>query len=122
MNNSEVPVMQVYSQQEFINQREADVKKLNEYYILILSDAKTIHGIAGQMNEKIYEGDDKFDKINKNNTNQIQDIKKANSELEQARELTNKRNKTIMCCTLFAVLLMCILGTSVYFMFFYDQN
>lgn len=45
---------------------------------------------------------------------QVDDVKAANSELMAAQEISAKRNKNIFCWTVFVIVLLCILGGSVY--------
>ena len=49
---------------------------------------------------------------------QLDNVKTSNEELEKARELTAKRNKSMCMCTLLAIALASILGVSIYFLFF----
>lgn len=107
----DVPVMQAYTQEQFVSNRNDKLQQLNK-------DAKDIKDIASSINEKIYEHDDKLDVISKEMNKQVDDLKTGNQELLSARELTAKRNKSIACWTLFAVILASILGLSLYFLFF----
>ena len=69
------------------------------------------------INENIYDQDDKLDSVNKKMENQVVDLKKGNEELHQAQVLSEKRNKNLMCWTLFAAVLAVILVVSVYYLF-----
>ena len=69
------------------------------------------------INEKIYDQDDKLDSVNKKMGNQVVDLKRGNEDLHQAQVLAEKRNKSIMCWTLFAATLATILLVSIYYMF-----
>lgn len=80
-------------------------------------DAVTIREIAGSINEKIYDQDDKLDSVNKKMQDQVKDVKDGNRELHQARIITEKRNKNLMCWTLIAATLAAILGLSIYYLF-----
>lgn len=103
-----VPVKMVYDQTKFIEDREKQVRQLN-------SDAKEVHSIAGQINEKIYQQDDKLDSLNKNMNNDLSNIQEANKELEQTRTITAARNKNLGRWTAIVVVLSLILGLSIYF-------
>lgn len=103
-----VPVKMVYDQAKFIEDREKQVRQLN-------SDAKEVHSIAGQMNEKIYQQDDKLDSLNKNMNNDLSNIQEANKELEQTRTITAARNKNLGRWTAIVVVLSLVLGLSIYF-------
>ena len=74
--------------------------------------------MAQQINVKIYDQGNKLDEVNKKMGDQVQDVKKANEELAEAREITAKRNKNMMCYIIFVVCGVIILGASIYFMFF----
>jgi hypothetical protein len=50
-------------------------------------------------------------------TNQVTDLKDGNKELHQAQILSEKRNKNLMCWTLFAACLAAILIVSLYYLF-----
>lgn len=73
--------------------------------------------IAVSINEKIYDQDDKLDSVNKKMENQVVDLKKGNEELHQAQILSEKRNKNLMCWTLFAATLAAVLIVSLYYLF-----
>ena len=111
----DVPVMQVYSQENFINNRQDKLQQMNQ-------DAKDIKHIATSINEKIYEQDDKLDIISKEMNKQVDDLKTGNQELVEARILTSKRNKSLACWTLFILILASVLGVSIYFLFFNNKD
>ena len=103
--------MQVYSQEQFVTNRNDKIHQMNK-------EAKDIKEIATSINEKIYEQDDKLDIISKEMNKQVDDLKSGNKDLISARELTAKRNKSIACWTLLALALATILGLSVYYIVF----
>lgn len=105
-----LPVKMVYDQSKFIEDRGNQLRQMN-------SDAKEVHSIAGQINEKIYQQDDKLDSLNKNMGNDLSNIQEANKELEQTRTITASRNKNLGRWTLIVAVLSIILGLSIYFLF-----
>lgn len=106
----DVPVMQVYSQENFVKGREEAIRQMNQ-------DARDIKDIATGINERIYDQDDKLSLISKEMNKQLDNVKEGNQDLEKAREITAKRNKSLAMWTLFAVTLAAILGVSIYFIF-----
>lgn len=110
-NGDEVPMMKVYDQTDFVNKREGEIKELNQ-------KAQQINGLARQINENIYQQGDKLEDLNKKMEGQVEDLKKGNEELVQAREITAKRNKNVGCWVFFIFILFCIVGAFVYFTFF----
>lgn len=107
--------MQVYSQEKFVEDRHEEIRKIH-------SEAKEVHQLAGTINEKIYDQEDKLSALNKDMSKQLDDVKESNKELEKAKVITGKRNKSIAMCTGFAALLAIIFGFSIYFMFFKDST
>lgn len=108
---NEIPIQQAYVQEEFIKNREDKIAQMH-------SDAKEVREIAGKINEKIYEQDDKFSEINKEMGNNLKDVQEANKELAKAREITQERNKNILWWTLAVAVLVLVLSLTIYFMFF----
>lgn len=102
--------MQVYSQQQFAEDRDKQIR-------MIHTEAQDVHTLAGQMNEKIYEQEDKLGAITKDMEGTLKDTKSANQELEKAKVITAGRNKSLGMWTLFVVILALVLGLSIYFMF-----
>ncbi len=111
----DLPVMQVYSQEKFVEDRDHDIRRIH-------TEAKEVHQLAGQINEKIYDQEDKLSGLNKDMSKQLDNVKESNKELEQAKILTSKRNKNLMLWTLFAAILAAIFGLSIYFMFFKEST
>lgn len=110
----DVPAMEVYDQEKFVNDRSEKIKQIHE-------DAKEVRNLAGVINEKIYDQGDKLDSINKQMGKQVEDVKVANKELVATREITSKRNKCMGWMVLFAIMISIILGVSIYFMFFHNK-
>lgn len=110
-DTGDIPVMQAYNQQEFIDNRNDKIKQLH-------SDAKEVKDIASQVNKNIYEQDEKLDYVVKKNKEQVVNVQTANQELAQAREITANRNKNIMCWTGLVAVLVIVLSLSIYYMFF----
>ena len=108
--DSDVPIMKVYDQTEFVEKRQGDILKLNE-------DARLVNDLAGNINKKIYDQDDKLDGINKKMGDQVDVVKAANQELHQAETISNRRNKSTMCWILFIIGLSAILVASIYYLF-----
>jgi t-SNARE complex subunit (syntaxin) len=106
----DIPVMQVYSQENFVKSRQDAINQMNK-------DARDIKDIATGINEKIYDQDDKLSLISKDMGKQLTDVKEGNQQLVQTREITARRNKNIAMWTIFAVTLAAILGASIYFLF-----
>lgn len=73
--------------------------------------------IAGQINERIDEHDDKLDVICKEMTKQVDDLHSGNEELVAAREISGKRNKSVACWLFVVIALICILGGAFYAIF-----
>lgn len=96
--------------------REKKISKNLTSNIRSPRDARDIRDLATQVNQKIYEQDDKLDGLNKKMGAQVTEIKDANQELVKAREITSKRNKNMGCWLLFIVALLGILGGSIYFL------
>ena len=108
--DSDVPIMKAYDQVEFVEKRQEQIKKLNQ-------DARDVNQLAIDINGKIYEQGDKLDEVNKKMVKQVEEVKVANHELKQAKEISAKRNKNMMCWVLFITVLSAILVLSIYFLF-----
>ena len=107
----EVPTMMVFNQSEFAEKREKDIEKLN-------ADARQIHGIAKDINTKIYEGDDKLDAITHKFDKEVKaNLVKANEDLATTEELSKKRVKNYCFFIWLIIVLVTILTLSLYFMF-----
>jgi len=73
--------------------------------------------LAGQINTKIYEQDDKLGEVNKKMGKQVEEVKEANKELQQAQDITGKRNKNVCCWLGFILVLSSVLGITIYYAF-----
>ena len=102
--------MKAYDQVEFVEKRQEQIKKLNQ-------DARDVNQLAIDINGKIYEQGDKLDEVNKKMVKQVDEVKDANKELKQAREISAKRNKNMVCWVLFIMALSAILVLSIYYLF-----
>jgi len=109
--DSNIPVMQVYNQTEFIEKREKEIQQIH-------SDAKEINSMAKDINQKIYQGDEKLDKINEvTGKTVLNNMKQANEDLMKAEEITRSRTKNY--CILISLMIVGLLaiGGTAYFVF-----
>lgn len=95
----DLPVVQVYDQEKFIEKRERDIKKIK-------TDAKDLNDIAGEIAVKIYDQDGKLDDLNKELGKNVHDVKKANVNLAEAEIRRKKGNKKMMCLIFIIFLLL----------------
>lgn len=115
MNNSGMPVIQVYSQQDLIAGRDADINRFNQ-------DAKDCRQIASDINSNIYDQDNKLDSIVKVQGDTAIQVKTGNEQLLEARAYAARRQKCIICLTAMTIILLAVLGLSVYVMFYKDRK
>lgn len=109
--SSDVPVMMAYNQTAFIEKRQKDIERLH-------SDAKELKEIAGNVNAKIYEGDEKLDNLNsKLEKNVVNNLKHANEDLAKAEEITKARTKNYCMFSALVGVGVLIIGLSIYFIF-----
>lgn len=74
MQQADMPVLQVYDQEKFVNQRTDKVKKIK-------NDARDLNNLAVQINTKVEEQDGMLDSLNKDLENNRKVVKEANEEL-----------------------------------------
>ena len=91
--DEDVPEMQVFDQAKFIKQRQAKISQIKH-------DAKGLNTLASEINGKIHEQDEKLDKINSELEYNVQNLKDANQDLEEAVKLSGGggRNKCFIPC------------------------
>ena len=110
-SNSNMPVMQVFSQAEFADKRQKDVEKLH-------AEAKDVRNIAVDINAKVYKQEEKLEQINKKMDREVLgNLKKGNEDLMKAEEVGAKRNKNYCFLIILLVVGLGIIGSAVYFMF-----
>ena len=97
-----VPALEVYDQEKFIAQRQAKIKQIK-------TDAKGLNTLATEINGKIYEQDEKLDSINRELSYNVDNMKKANKDLEEAVKLSSGGNKCLLIGVTVAAILVLIL-------------
>jgi len=107
MMENPLPVMQVYDQTKFIEKQDNKIKKIK-------NEAKALNNIAQDMNDQIYRQDDKLSDLTKELANDLDQIKGANDELEEARERSSGTNSTLICWVLIVFILLAIFGVSMW--------
>lgn len=98
----DMPIVQVYDQEKFVQKREGQIKKIK-------SDAKDLNDIAININDKIYQQDGKLDDLNKELGKNVDDVKEANQNLAEAEQRSSKSNKKTLCLIMIITLLVLIL-------------
>lgn len=111
LSNSGMPVMQVYNQEELIEERKGKIQKVNQ-------DARDIKRIAGDIHTNIHDQDDKLDGLVKNHGETAARIKEGNAQLVEAKKRAARRQQCMICLVLMSATLVAILSVSVYVMFF----
>lgn len=81
-------------------------------------DAKSLNKLAGDINSKIDEGGDKLDEVNKEMSQQVDNLREGNYALADTVELTKARNSNMMCWVGIILVLSSAIGLTVYFKFF----
>jgi t-SNARE complex subunit (syntaxin) len=104
-----VPQMEVYDQAEFIKKRDAKIKQIKR-------DAKDLNGLAGEINGKVHEQDQKLDDLNKELSYNVEEVKKANKDLERAAELSSGSNKCLIYGILIAAIVVLVLVVTIFFL------
>lgn len=99
----DMPIVQVYDQEKFIEKREGQIKKIK-------NDAKDLNEIAVEINTKVHQQDGKLDTLNKDLKKNVDDVKEANENLAEAQERSKKSNKKTICMILIIFILVAILG------------
>lgn len=107
MLQDNVPVMEVYDQTKFIEQRKDKISKIKE-------DSKNLNDIAVDLNQEIYKQDSKLDDLNKELANDVEHVKEANKNLEEARSRSSGSNSKLMCWILIVFIFVVVLGITAY--------
>jgi hypothetical protein len=76
---TDLPIMLVYDQEKFVNERQDKIKQIK-------SDARDINSLAVQINQKVEEQDKVLDTLEKDLNKNKEVIQKANQELFIAAE------------------------------------
>jgi len=98
--------MEVYDQTSFIANRDKKIKQIK-------TDAQNLNSIATEINVKVHQHDQKLDSIDKELVYNVEELNKANKDLEKAAELTKGGNKCFIWILLF---LAVIVGLLLFFM------
>jgi len=106
MEDDMIPATKVYDQEKFIQQR-------NEKIVNIKTEAKGLNDLAVVIHDKVEEGGYKLDALNKNLEGGVKEIKQANRELAQAREIGSKQNKNSCVMVLLIIVLLAALGVTI---------
>lgn len=93
--------MEVYDQEKFIAQREAKIKQIK-------TDAKGLNTLASEINTKVYEQDEKLDTLNKELSYNVEQLNKANKDLEDAARLSKGGNKCLLTWVIIIAVLVAI--------------
>ena len=106
-SQKQVPVLEAYDQTQFIQGRNENIKKMR-------NDAGEIHQIATDINQDIYEQDNKLDQLNRDLLSTHSDVRKANQDLFQASEMSGKQKNKICLCSLGVLALISIIVVLLY--------
>lgn len=98
--------MEVYDQTAFIANRDKKIKQIKQ-------DAQNLNSIATEINGKVHQHDQKLDQIDKELVYNVEELNKANKDLEKAAELSKGSNKCFIWALLF---LMLVVGIILYFL------
>ena len=110
-SNSNIPVMQVFSQTEFADKRQKEVEKLH-------AEAKDVRDLAVDINAKVYQQEEKLESINRKMDREVlSNIKKGNEELTKAEEIGARRSKNYCFLIILLVVGLGIMGSAVFFLF-----
>lgn len=102
IQDDSVPTMEVYDQEKFIAQRNAKIKQIK-------NDAKGLNTLAGEINTKVYEQDEKLDALNKELSYNVDQLNKANKDLEDAARMSQGGNKCLLTWVVIIAVLVLVL-------------
>lgn len=105
--DQEIGVAKIYDQEQYVAKR-------GEKIVNIKMESKAIKDVTEVIHQKVYEQDEQLDALNKQMGNAVQNVKKGNRELEEAKETTKKSNKNMLCLLLLIIILLAALGISLY--------
>jgi t-SNARE complex subunit (syntaxin) len=91
--------METYDQEAFIEKRAKKIKQIK-------SDAKDLNSLATTINGKVHQQDEKLDDLNKELEYNVDELHKANKDLETAAKVSGKSNKCLLMMLLFLALLV----------------
>lgn len=96
--------MEAYDQSEFIAKRNKKIKRIK-------ADAQNLNSMATEINSKVHTQDDKLDTLNKELEYNVDELHKANKDLEEASKVSGGGNKCLLVALLIVFLL--VVGVSV---------
>lgn len=104
----ELPVLQVYDQEKFVNNRTEKVKKIK-------NDARDLNNLAVQIHQKVEEQDGMLDSLNKDLEANKKQVVEANQNLFEAAQTGEQSRKTQWMCLL--LLAVVVSGIGIYLLF-----
>lgn len=105
---SDLPVLQVYDQEKFVNQRTDKVKQIK-------NDARDLNNLAVQINTKVVEQDGMLDSLNKDLENNKKIVQEANKDLFIAAQKGEESRKSQWMCLL--LLFVIVAGVVIFVLF-----
>lgn len=101
--------MEAYDQSAFIEKRNKKIKQIK-------ADAKDLNSLATTINGKVHQQDEKLDDLNKELVYNVDELHKANKDLDEAAKISGKSNN----CLLITLLLLALIvgGCAVTFLLF----
>jgi t-SNARE complex subunit (syntaxin) len=105
---ADLPVLQVYDQEKFVNNRTHKVKKIK-------NDARDLNNLAVQIKTKVEDQDGMLDDLNKDLEANKKVVVSANEELFKAAQKGEESRKTQWMCLLF--LFIIVLGIIMFILF-----
>ena len=103
----EIGIAKIYDQEQYVAKR-------GEKIVNIKMESRAIKDVTEVIHQKVYEQDEQLDALNKQMGNAVQNVKKGNKELTTAKETAKKTNSNMVCLMLLIIVLLAVLGISVY--------
>ena len=99
--------MEAYDQEKFIENRSAKIKQIKQ-------DAQSLNSLAGEINGKVHQQDSKLDDINKELSYNVEELNKANKDLEVAARVSSKGNNCICYGLLILAVIVAGVGVTIF--------
>jgi hypothetical protein len=102
-NENKIQVQAILNKNEFLDQKEKDIKDINK-------TSQLINKLSEDMKQKVYEGALKLNSIEENVEHMAENVDKAEKEISKAKEI-EKGNRKKLCCifwfVIFVILAIC---------------
>lgn len=94
--DNNVPIMEAYDQSTFIEKRNKKIKQIK-------NEAQNLNSLATEINGKVHQQDEKLDTLNKELDYNVEELHKANKDLEKAAKVGGGNHKCLIFALLFLV-------------------